>query len=236
MHKKLSNLSKEDFESGVVLLINKEINWTSFDVVKKIKNLLKEKFSFKKIKVGHAGTLDPLATGLLVVCTGKSTKMISEIQNQKKEYIGELTMGATTPSYDLETEIDNRYDISNISESDIFSKTKLFIGEVFQKPPIFSAIKVKGERLYEKARRGEKINIKKRKITIYNFKLTKILLPKIHFIIECSKGTYIRSIAHDFGKSLNNGAHLSKLVRTKIGEFDLKDAKSIIEFENELNQ
>ena len=236
MHKKLSNLSKEDFESGVVLLINKEINWTSFDVVKKIKNLLKEKFSFKKIKVGHAGTLDPLATGLLVVCTGKSTKMISEIQNQKKEYIGELTMGATTPSYDLETEIDNRYDISNISESDIFSKTKLFIGEVFQKPPIFSAIKVKGERLYEKARRGEKINIKKRKITIYNFKLTEILLPKIHFIIECSKGTYIRSIAHDFGKSLNNGAHLSKLVRTKIGEFDLKDAKSIIEFENELNQ
>lgn len=236
MHKKLSNLSKEDFESGVVLLINKEINWTSFDVVKKIKNLLKEKFSFKKIKVGHAGTLDPLATGLLVVCTGKSTKMISEIQNQKKEYTGELTMGATTPSYDLETEIDNRYDISNISESDIFSKTKLFIGEVFQKPPIFSAIKVKGERLYEKARRGEKINIKKRKITIYNFKLTKILLPKIHFIIECSKGTYIRSIAHDFGKSLNNGAHLSKLIRTKIGEFDLKDAKSIIEFENELNQ
>ena len=236
MHKKLSNLSKEDFESGVVLLINKEINWTSFDVVKKIKNLLKEKFSFKKIKVGHAGTLDPLATGLLVVCTGKSTKMISEIQNQKKEYTGELTMGATTPSYDLETEIDNRYDISNISESDIFSKTKLFIGEVFQKPPIFSAIKVKGERLYEKARRGEKINLKKRKITIYNFKLTKILLPKIHFIIECSKGTYIRSIAHDFGKSLNNGAHLSKLVRTKIGEFDLKDAKSIIEFENELNQ
>ena len=236
MHKKLSNLSKEDFESGVVLLINKEINWTSFDVVKKIKNLLKEKFSFKKIKVGHAGTLDPLATGLLVVCTGKSTKMISEIQNQKKEYTGELTMGATTPSYDLETEIDNRYDISNISESDIFSKTKLFIGEVFQKPPIFSAIKVKGERLYEKARRGEKINIKKRKITIYNFKLTEILLPKIHFIIECSKGTYIRSIAHDFGKSLNNGAHLSKLVRTKIGEFDLKDAKSIIEFQNELNQ
>jgi len=236
MHKKLSNLSKEDFESGVVLLINKEINWTSFDVVKKIKNLLKEKFSFKKIKVGHAGTLDPLATGLLVICTGKSTKMISEIQNQKKEYTGELTMGATTPSYDLETEIDNRYDISNISESDISSKTKLFIGEVFQKPPIFSAIKVKGERLYEKARRGEKINIKKRKITIYNFKLTEILLPKIHFIIECSKGTYIRSIAHDFGKSLNNGAHLSKLVRTKIGEFNLKDAKSIIEFENELNR
>ena len=235
MHKKLSNLSKEDFESGVVLLINKEINWTSFDVVKKIKNLLKEKFRFKKIKVGHAGTLDPLATGLLVICTGKSTKMISEIQNQKKEYTGELTMGATTPSYDLETEIDNRYDISNISESDIFSKTKLFIGEVFQKPPIFSAIKVKGERLYEKARRGEKINIKKRKITIYNFKLTEILLTKIHFIIECSKGTYIRSIAHDFGKSLNSGAYLSKLVRTKIGEFNLKDAKSIIEFENELN-
>ena len=236
MHKKLSNLSKEDFESGVVLLINKEINWTSFDVVKKIKNLLKEKFRFKKIKVGHAGTLDPLATGLLVICTGRSTKMISEIQNQKKEYMGELTIGATTPSYDLETEIDKIYDISNISVSDISSKTKLFIGEILQKPPIFSAIKVKGERLYEKARRGEKINIKKRKITIYNFKLTEILLPKIHFIIECSKGTYIRSIAHDFGKALNNGAHLSKLVRTKIGEFDLEDAKSIIEFENELNQ
>ena len=184
MHNKLSTLSKEDFESGVVLLINKEINWTSFDVVKKIKNLLKEKFRFKKIKVGHAGTLDPLATGLLVICTGKSTKMISEIQNQKKEYTGELTMGATTPSYDLETEIDHRYDISKISEKDISSKTKLFIGEVSQKPPIFSAIKVKGERHYEKARRGEKINIKKRKITVYNFKLTKILLQNIHFIIE----------------------------------------------------
>ena len=229
-------INKDSIIEGLIIPVFKPFNWTSFDVVKKIKNLLKEKFRFKKIKVGHAGTLDPLATGLLVICTGKSTKMISEIQNQKKEYTGELTMGATTPSYDLETEIDNRYDISNISENDISSKTKLFLGEIFQKPPIFSAIKVKGERLYEKARRGEKINIKKRKITVYNFKLTKILLPKIHFIIECSKGTYIRSIAHDFGKSLNSGAHLSKLVRTKIGEFDLKDAKSIIEFENELNQ
>ena len=148
-----SNLNKT-FSS---ILNLKKINLS----LKKIKNLLKEKFRFKKIKVGHAGTLDPLATGLLVVCTGKSTKMISEIQNQKKEYTGELTIGATTPSYDLETEIDNRYDISNISEKDISSKTKLFIGEVSQKPPIFSAIKVKGERLYEKARRGEKINIKK---------------------------------------------------------------------------
>ena len=232
----VTNLSKEDFMSGQTLLINKEKNWTSFDVVKKIKNLLKERFKIKKIKVVHAGTLDPLATGLLIVCIGKATKKISEIQAQKKEYKGELTLGATTPSFDLETEIDKKFDYSMITKKEIFNTTKSFFGEILQKPPIFSAIKVNGERLYKKARRGEEIEIKSRKVIIHNFKVTEIKIPKIKFTIECSKGTYIRSIAHDFGKSLNNGAHLSKLIRTKIGEFDLKDAKSIIEFENELNQ
>ena len=230
-----TNLSKEDFMSGQTLLIHKEKNWTSFDVVKKIKNLIKERFKIKKIKVGHAGTLDPLATGLLIVCTGKATKKISEIQSQKKEYKGELILGATTPSFDLETEIDKTFDYSSITKKEIFNTTKLFFGEILQKPPIFSAIKVNGERLYKKARRGEEIEIKSRKVIIHNFKVTEIKIPKIKFTIECSKGTYIRSIAHDFGVKLNNGAFLSDLIRTKIGDFDINDAKKIDDFKKELN-
>ena len=235
MWKDTANLSKENFMSGQTLLIHKEKKWTSFDVVKKIKNLLKERFKIKKIKVGHAGTLDPLATGLLIVCTGKATKKISEIQSQKKEYEGELIIGATTPSFDLETEIDKTFDYSMITQKEIFNTTKLFFGEILQKPPIFSAIKVNGERLYKKARRGEEIEIKARNVIIHNFKLTEIKIPKIKFTIECSKGTYIRSIAHDFGLKLNNGAFLSNLIRTKIGSFDIKDAKTIDEFKKELN-
>ena len=230
-----TNLSKEDFMSGQTLLIHKEKNWTSFDVVKKIKNLLKERFKIKKIKVGHAGTLDPLATGLLIICTGKATKKISEIQNQKKEYKGELILGATTPSFDLETKINKTFDFSMISNQEIFNTTKLFVGEILQKPPIFSAIKVNGERLYKKARRGEEIEIKARKVIIHNFKITEIKIPKIKFTIECDKGTYIRSIAHDFGIKLNNGAFLSDLTRTKIGNFNIKDAKKIDKFKKELN-
>ena len=192
MHRKLSNLSKEDFESGVVLLINKEINWTSFDVVKKIKNLLKEKFRFKKIKVGHAGTLDPLATGLLVICTGKSTKMISEIQNQKKEYTGELTMGATTPSYDLETDIDATYPTTHITEDLIHQTTAKFTGSIEQYPPVFSALKKDGKRLYEFAREGKEVEISVRKIVIDFFNITAINGLEVDFEIHCSKGTYIR--------------------------------------------
>ena len=228
------SLSKQSVEEGVVILINKEKNWTSFDVVKKIKNLIKEKFNIKKIKVGHAGTLDPLATGLLIICTGKLTKKISEIQNLHKTYSGEITLGGKTPSFDLETEIDQKFDLINITEDQVYNVSKEFLGEMFQKPPLFSAIKVQGERLYKKARRGEKVNVKTRKITIYNFEITEINLPKVKFIINCSKGTYIRSIANDFGLKLKNGGYLSELTREKIGNYSLNQSLTISEFEKNL--
>ena len=236
MQNNSSSLSKKSVEEGVVILINKEKNWTSFDVVKKIKNLIREKFDLKKIKVGHAGTLDPLATGLLIICTGKYTKKISEIQNLKKTYSGEITLGAKTPSFDLETEIDEKFDLLNITHEKIHDVSKTFLGETFQKPPLFSAIKVKGERLYKKARRGEKVNIKKRKVAVDNFEINKINLPKFEFIIKCSKGTYIRSIANDFGLKLKNGGYLSQLNREKIGEYSLKDSLTINQFEKNLIQ
>ena len=236
MLQNLESLSKEDFESGKVILINKEKKWTSFDVVKKIKNLLKEKFLFKKIKVGHAGTLDPLATGLLIVCIGKATKKISDFQNLKKTYSGELTLGATTPSFDLETKVNKTYDLSKISDKNILKVKDSFVGENFQKPPIYSAIKVDGERLYKKARRGDKIEVKPRKIFIYDFQITDISLPKVSFEILCSKGTYIRSIANDFGHKLENGAYLSVLQRDKIGEYSINDAITVEGFKNQLNQ
>ena len=236
MLQNLESLSKEDFESGKVILINKEKKWTSFDVVKKIKNLLKEKFLFKKIKVGHAGTLDPLATGLLIVCIGKATKKISDFQNLTKTYSGELTLGATTPSFDLETKVNKTYDLSKISDKNILKVKDSFVGENFQKPPIYSAIKVDGERLYKKARRGDKIEVKPRKIFIYDFQITDISIPKVSFKISCSKGTYIRSIANDFGYKLGNGAYLSMLKRDKIGEYRLNDAITVEEFKNQLNQ
>tara|TARA_B100000945_G_C20365086_1_gene589144 strand:+ start:519 stop:1232 length:714 start_codon:yes stop_codon:yes gene_type:complete len=230
----LSALSKQKIEEGSILLIDKEKTWTSFDVVKKIKNILKEKFKIKKIKVGHAGTLDPLATGLLIICTGKLTKKISEIQEQKKTYCGEIILGATTPSFDLETKINQKFDVSHITKELIYDTTNNFIGEIFQKPPLYSAIKVKGERLYKKARRGENVNIKKRLVTVYKFKITDIKMPKIKFIIDCSKGTYIRSIANDFGQQLRTGGHLSNLIRKKIGDYNLKDAMTINEFEKNI--
>tara|TARA_B100001250_G_scaffold395930_1_gene401368 strand:+ start:1032 stop:1751 length:720 start_codon:yes stop_codon:yes gene_type:complete len=234
MYNNILSLSKLSVEEGVVILINKEKNWTSFDVVKKIKNLIKERFNIKKIKVGHSGTLDPLATGLLIICTGKFTKKISEIQGLHKTYSGEITLGGKTPSFDLETEIDQKFDLIGITKDKVYNVSKEFVGEIFQKPPLFSAIKVKGERLYKKARRGEKVNIKKRKITIYSFEITKINLPKIEFIINCSKGTYIRSIANDFGLKLKNGGYLSELTREKIGNYNLKDSLTISEFEKNL--
>ena len=234
MYNNILSLSKQSVEEGVVILINKEKKWTSFDVVKKTKNLIKEKFNIKKIKVGHAGTLDPLATGLLIICTGKLTKKISEIQNLHKTYSGEITLGGKTPSFDLETEINQQFDLINITEDQVYSVAKEFSGEMFQKPPLFSAIKVKGERLYKKARRGEKVNIKKRKITIYNFEITAINLPKVKFIINCSKGTYIRSIANDFGLKLKNGGYLSELTREKIGNYSLNQSLTISEFEKNL--
>jgi len=221
----------EAYQEGKVLLIDKPLNWTSFQVVNKIRWLIKQQFGIKKIKVGHAGTLDPLATGLLILCTGKLTKKIETYQAQVKEYTGTITLGTTTPSYDLETEVDQTFDISGITKEDIQDNTKHVIGEIQQQPPIFSALKKDGKRLYEYARKGEKVEIPKRTVTISEFEITKIDLPNIEFRTVCSKGTYIRSLAHDFGKSLNNGAHLSVLRRTKIGVFSVEDAVDVLEFE-----
>ena len=221
----------EAYQEGKVLLIDKPLNWTSFQVVNKIRWLIKQQFGIKKIKVGHAGTLDPLATGLLILCTGKLTKKMETYQAQVKEYTGTITLGTTTPSYDLESEVDQTFDISGITEEDILDNTKHFIGEIQQQPPIFSALKKDGKRLYEYAREGEKVEIPKRTITVSEFEITKIDVPNIEFRAVCSKGTYIRSLAHDFGKSLNNGAHLSALRRTKIGGFSVEDAVSVLAFE-----
>ena len=217
-------MTEEDFKNGQVLLIDKPLEWTSFQVVNKLRWHIRQKFGIKKIKVGHAGTLDPLATGLLIICTGKLTKQINEYQGQIKEYTGEFTIGATTPSYDLETKIDATFPITHITEELIHSTTKQFIGEIDQIPPIFSALKKDGIRLYELAREGKTIEISSRKINIAEFEITKISLPKVNFRVMCSKGTYIRSLAFDFGKALNSGAHLSELRRTKIGNFSIEGA------------
>ncbi len=228
-------MTVEGFKNGQVLLIDKPLEWTSFQVVNKIRWQIKQQFNLKKIKVGHAGTLDPLATGLLILCTGKFTKKINEFQAQQKEYTGTFTLGGTTPSYDLETEIDKTYPTKHINNQLIQEVTQQFTGDIEQKPPIFSAIKKDGKRLYEHARAGETVEIESRKVTIYTFEITKINVPKIDFKISCSKGTYIRSIAHDFGLALNSGAHLSALRRTKIGDFSVQNSQSIEEFITSLN-
>lgn len=223
-------LTEEDFKNGQVLLINKPLHWTSFQVVNKLRWNIRQKFGLKKIKVGHAGTLDPLATGLLIICTGNFTKKIDEYQGQIKEYTGEITLGATTPSYDLETEVDETFPIRHITEELIHKTAQQFVGEIEQIPPMFSAIKMDGVRLYDLARQGKTREIKSRKITIETFEITNISLPKVQFRIVCSKGTYIRSLAYDVGKALNSGGHLSALRRTKIGDFNVKDAVEIEDF------
>lgn len=220
----------EDFQAGKIILIDKPLHWTSFQVVNKLRWKIRKTFKIKKIKVGHAGTLDPLATGLLVICTGKMTKQIEKFQAQTKEYTGTITLGSTTPSYDLETEINETFPTEHISEELIQENTKQFIGEIQQFPPVFSAVKKDGKRLYEFARAGEKVEIKPRTIIIYEFEITKIDVLKIHFRIVCSKGTYIRSLAHDFGKALNSGSHLSALRRTKSGNFHVNNAQTIDKF------
>lgn len=226
----------DDFLEGQILLIDKPLTWSSFQAVNKLKYLLKRKFNLpKKFKIGHAGTLDPLATGLLIVCTGKFTKKITEIQAQTKEYTGTFFVGATTPSYDLETEIDATFPIAHISTALIEKTTQQFLGEIDQKPPVFSAIKKDGKRLYEHAREGSEVEITSRKTTIYEFEITRIDLPEIDFRVQCSKGTYIRSLAYDFGKALQSGAHLTVLRRTKIGYYEVKNAVSPAEFEQEIN-
>jgi tRNA pseudouridine55 synthase len=218
------------FEQGQVLLIDKPIEWTSFDVVRKIRNLIKIK------KVGHAGTLDPLATGLLIVCTGKFTKRINEFMALEKEYTGTFTLGATTPTYDLESEPRNFKDPGSITGEKIMNATKQFIGEVLQVPPAHSAIKIDGKRVYELARQGKDVKIEPRKIVISQFEITRIEMPVVSFRVVCSTGTYIRSLANDFGTALGCGAYLSSLCRTRIGNSKLADAKTIMEIEEEIKQ
>lgn len=223
--------TKEDFLSGELLCIDKPLNWTSFQAVNAIKWAIRRRFDLKKIKVGHAGTLDPLATGLLLICTGKFTKKISELQGQTKEYTGTITLGATTPSYDLETEVDQTFPTSHIGTEDIHGATHQFIGEIEQKPPVFSALKKNGKRLYQYAREGETVEIVTRTIVIQEFEITDIRMPQVAFRVVCGKGTYIRSLAHDFGKALHSGAHLSSLRRTKIGDYNVDKALAPSDFE-----
>ena len=227
-------MTAEDYKNGQLILIDKPLEWTSFQVVNKVRWLIRKQFNLKRIKVGHAGTLDPLASGLLILCVGKFTKQIETYQAQHKEYTGTITLGGTTPSYDLETKIDQTFDISTITEAQIHEATHQFIGDIQQQPPVFSALKKEGKRLYEYARAGEKVEIPTRTIHISAFEITTIELPKIEFRVACSKGTYIRSLAHDFGKALENGGHLSALRRTKIGAYSVDDAISIEEFEMHL--
>lgn len=208
---------------GRLLLINKPIRWTSFDVVNKLRYKLKIK------KIGHAGTLDPLATGLLIICTGKLTKRIDEYQAQEKEYTGHFVIGQTTPSYDLETAVSEPIDFSMITEEQIHSATKKFTGTIQQIPPLHSAIKVDGKRAYELARKGSDIELKAREVTISQFEVTAIEKSVVRFRVVCSKGTYIRSLARDFGNELGVGAYLASLCRTRIGDFKLEDAKTIEE-------
>jgi len=219
-----------DFLEGHLLLVNKPLRWTSFDAVKKIRNTLRTHLQVKKIKVGHAGTLDPLADGLLIVCTGKFTKRINDFQSQEKEYTGKFILGATTPSFDLETEVDKTYPIDHITENDLQDVAHSLTGEILQQPPIYSAIKQNGKRLYEHARKGESVKIKERLVNVSEFEITKVELPTVYFRIVCSKGTYIRSLAHSFGEKLKSGAYLGQLTRTRIGNFELSQAVEIQEF------
>ena len=229
-------MTTEDFLNGQILLIDKPLHFTSFQAVNKLKYALINKAGLpKKFKIGHAGTLDPLASGLLLVCTGKFTKKISELQGQAKEYTGTFYIGATTPSYDLETEIDQTYPIKHIDESLIHETVKQFLGEIDQKPPIFSAIKKDGIRLYEHARAGETVEIAARKTTIHEFEITRIALPEVDFRVVCSKGTYIRSLAYDFGRALKSGSHLTALRRTKIGNYNVENAIDVNLFEQTLS-
>ncbi|MBE9467159.1 MAG: tRNA pseudouridine(55) synthase TruB [Bacteroidetes bacterium] len=221
-----------DFQTGQVILFDKPLEWTSFNIVKKTRNLIRKKYSYKKIKVGHAGTLDPLATGLLIVCTGKFTKQIEKYQAQEKEYIATLRLGQTTPSFDLETEVDKEFPFNHITETLLKEALKSFIGEQQQVPPNFSAKLVDGTRAYLKARNGEDFEIKPNSIVISDIEILEFSLPIIKIRITCSKGTYIRALARDIGLYVNSGAHLTGLRRTKIGKFDVEDSLSIMEFED----
>lgn len=217
-------LPRYDFLTGATILVDKPKGWTSFDVVNKVRYKLKKKLQVKKIKVGHAGTLDPMATGLLVLCTGKATKKMADLQGLDKEYTGTLVLGATTPSFDAETEIEERFPTQHITPELLEQARRQFLGEIEQVPPMFSAIKVDGQPLYKKARQGETIKIDPRQVHIYAFEFTRIALPEVDFRVHCSKGTYIRSLAHDLGKAVRSGAYLTALRRTRVGHYRLEDA------------
>lgn len=230
-------MTAEEILEGQVLVVDKPLTWSSFQAVNKLKYALKRELGLpKKFKIGHAGTLDPLATGLLIICTGKFTKRITEIQGQPKEYTGTIKLGATTPSYDLETETDEIFPYLHIDETLIQQTLPQFLGEIDQKPPVFSAIKKDGIRMYEHARAGAEVEMESRKTTIYEFEITRIELPEIDFRVVCSKGTYIRSLANDFGKALESGAHLTVLRRTKIGSYSVENAVSPEDFEKKLKE
>lgn len=225
-----------DFPAGEVLLVDKPVQWTSFDVVNKIRHMLRYHLGIKKIKVGHAGTLDPLATGLLLVCVGRETKKINAYTGLDKEYTGTFYLGASTPSYDLETAFDAEYEISHITDAMVQDRVQQFTGAIKQVPPAYSAIKVDGKRAYLKARENEKIDIPEREVQIHDFEISRVAIPEIDFRVACSKGTYIRSLAHDFGKSLQSGAYLQSLRRTKIGDYHVDDAVSIPQLESFLGE
>jgi tRNA pseudouridine55 synthase len=225
-------------EDGKVFLIDKPLDWTSFDIVNKIKRRIKKKYKLKKFKVGHSGTLDPKATGLLIVCVGKATKRIQEIQDASKVYSGTIKLGVQTPSFDTETNEINSKEYCHLTEEKIKETTRFFTGEeILQQPPVFSALKKEGKRLYEFARKGTEIEIPFRKISIYDFSITKIELPFVEFSVHCSKGTYIRSLAHDFGNRLGVGGYLTQLRREQIGEYKVENSdNSILEKEEYLKQ
>ena len=223
-----------NFVEGEVLLFNKAYQWTSFDLVKKVRHILKNKYAFKKLKVGHAGTLDPLATGLLIVCTGRATKRINLFQDQEKEYTAGMVIGKTTPSFDLETAVDAEYRTDHITREMIESTLLTFLGESDQIPPVYSAKFHEGKRAYEYARKGESIELKASKITISEIEIVNYAFPEITIRVKCSKGTYIRSLVRDIGTRLDSGACMISLVRTAIGEYSINNAMSIEEFENKL--
>lgn len=227
--------STYDFIGGEVLLFDKDLDWTSFDLVQRVRNTLCRMMGIKKMKIGHAGTLDPLATGLMILCTGKATKRIEEFQAEEKEYVATLKLGATTPSFDMETEEDKQNDFAHVTEELLISALNKFEGEIDQIPPVFSAVKVKGKRAYEFARNGKELKLQPKKIVIREIKLEKFDLPKVVIKVVCSKGTYIRALARDIGEELKCGAYLTGLRRTRIGEFKVENALTVDYFLKNLN-
>lgn len=230
----MTKYSPEQFLEGQLLLIDKELEWSSFDVVNKVRILLRNNLGIPKIKVGHAGTLDPLASGLVILCTGKATKQIESYMGLEKEYVAEITLGSTTPSYDLETKIEETFPYDHITKDLLEEALVKFTGDILQAPPIFSAKQVKGKRAYTMAREGENFELNRNLVKVYEIKVLQYTLPVIELLVRCGKGTYIRSLAHDLGKQLKSGAHLSGLRRTRIGDYHVNDAQKIAEFEKNL--